>query len=299
MFTLIELLVVIAIIAILASMLLPVLSQARKTARKALCMSNMKQVGIMLEMYYGDSDDAIPAPNSPHALQSGYYQGGPNLVSMTTVNAPTVCPWGNKKLYPVGFGHFYTMGYLSPDSSVTVLLCPDQARYMGLYWDIVKIIGEENHYKAVSRLTADLARADGTYISSVWGGSWDCVNALTVSYAHRGWIRGNARPSTPVLPKITSWEPSDAVAVDYECSHYLQFRGNHGNGLNILFADGAVFFGGKDIGGYEPYIYFSMTFDGYGYDAASGLAGTWGCSGRTYSGWNSHLPMWQYYEEAR
>ncbi len=69
-FTLIELLVVIAIISILASMLFPAFSRAREQARKIVCTSNLRQIGLGIAQYTQDWDEKYPAGYPFFAPQS-------------------------------------------------------------------------------------------------------------------------------------------------------------------------------------------------------------------------------------
>ena len=110
-FTLIELLVVIAIIAILASMLLPALSQARDKAKSIKCSSNLKQIGNGLQLYTGDHDGLFP---------EGSVQDG---------KVPKFTYLLSEYLYPNSYTAFPDLGFLQPDrndksTKSTVFWCP-------------------------------------------------------------------------------------------------------------------------------------------------------------------------------
>lgn len=72
-FTLIELLVVIAIIAILAAILFPVFAAARAKARSVTCLSNIKQLGLAVQMYLSDYNQNFPGVSGPDGWNPYFY----------------------------------------------------------------------------------------------------------------------------------------------------------------------------------------------------------------------------------
>jgi len=228
-FTLIELLVVIAIIAILAAILFPVFARARENARRASCLSNLKQLGLGIMQYTQDYDEklprsansyttALPFPSDP--TQSGtthlwWHMIFPYVKSTQIFICPSTPETWNGGYFPTSpLGSYAGYGYnVNFASGLALAAIPQVA--------VTPLMGDTTYYliNADPRCTSAATLKNGGCTSFASGDNTDAldprhletfnmvfVDGHAKSQKNNDWTTANAQASTdPVWQK---WVPS-------------------------------------------------------------------------------------------
>lgn len=213
-FTLVELLVVIAVIAILAGLLLPALASARERGRRTVCLSNVRQIGLAIQLYAQESDGRIPfGPKAPPFTNpSNFYPSTGAPTSLLSLQSGA----------PAGLG-LLLQQYLAAQPKV--LFCPSSDQPFDALAELAKV----GTYQAQGSYY--YRHAGNTQLFDTPGVTITPPNLRLESLG----LNRNGLPIRALLMDTLFLCPDDLVAFGVKSRTHHQQRST-----TILFADGSA-----------------------------------------------------------
>jgi prepilin-type N-terminal cleavage/methylation domain-containing protein len=257
-FTLVELLVVIGIIAVLISVLLPTLGRAREAAKRTQCLSNLRQIGTLLNMYANAHKGQVPLGTSS-AAGSAAGEGIAHYLSRSSGKSGLPDQDPPKAVRYVGLGLLLKGGYVKEGwngAGARIFYCPtfDGDRYHG--FDSV-----DNDWPPSSESTRC------TYNCRASTNNPNPLQAGSIGPDMVVWGTGSQKeifdplqvnPSSGVTSKTLPGQMfklarlKDKAIVADVMSSITRVKPAHQKGINVLYANGAAKW--QDIGLVKPQL---------------------------------------------
>jgi len=262
-FTLVELLVVIGIIALLISILLPSLNRAREQANRIKCASNLRQIGLGIQMYSNENKGAFPRT---------YFDGAadPTILANNTGFATGTSFAQTGVASPVGTNNVCASFFLvlkSQDLTSEVFVCPSSQ-------------AERDNFQGATKDDRSNWTGDGVaggpvaqHLSYSYIVPFPTITARNAGFKINYTLSSDFAIAADINPGVAGGNPVDNVLRASNASRKDMADANtnnhNGDGQNVLFADGHVEFANSPyagsprpvVGAPRDHIYTAGTID--------------------------------------